>query len=367
MIPVNTPRLDGNEKKYLIECIDSGWISSEGPFVSKLEEGMCQLTGRKHGIAVCNGSLALDIAVKAVGIKPGDEVIMPSFTIISCAAAVVRIGATPVFVDSDPETWNLSIAAVREAISERTKAIMVVHIYGLPVDMNPILELAKHHNLKIIEDAAEVHGQTYYGRPCGSFGDVSTFSFYPNKHITTGEGGMIVADSEEVAEKCRSLRNLCFQKKRFVHEELGWNARMSNLQAAVGVAQLERLPDFLLRKREIGDKYRDLLSNNPDLIFQPQRMPYAENVNWVFGILLSKTCKYNAETIATKLAEKGVATRPFFYPMHLQPVFKNLKIPLSNCPVAENLGERGFYLPSGLGLSDEEIVFSANALIELLS
>jgi perosamine synthetase len=367
MIPVNIPRLDGNEKKYLIECIETGWISSEGPFVSRLEEGMCELTERKHGIAVCNGSLALDIAVKAVGIKPGDEVILPSFTIISCASAVIRNGATPVFVDSDPVTWNISIDAVKKAISERTKAIMVVHIYGLPVDMNPILEFAQHHKLKIIEDAAEVHGQTYYGRPCGSFGDVSTFSFYPNKHVTTGEGGMVVADSDEIAEKCRSLRNLCFQKKRFVHEELGWNARISNLQAAVGVAQLERLPEFLRRKREIGNKYRAILANNTNIILQPKQMPYAENVNWVFGILLSDTCKHNAETVAFQLAKMGVGTRPFFYPMHLQPVFQNLNFPRTACPVAEKLGERGFYLPSGLGLTDEELEFSANTLIELLN
>jgi perosamine synthetase len=366
MIPVNTPLLDGNEKKYLIECIETGWISSEGPFVSRLEEGMCKLTERKHGIAVCNGSLALDIAVKAIGIEPGDEVIMPSFTIISCAAAVVRAGGIPVFVDSDRETWNVSVDTIKEAISERTKAIMVVHIYGLPVDMNPILELAEHYRLKIIEDAAEVHGQTYFGRPCGSFGDISTFSFYPNKHVTTGEGGMILSDNEQIAEACRSLRNLCFQKRRFVHTELGWNARMSNLQAAVGVAQLERLPEFLLKKRDIGKKYRELLAGNPLYTLQPETMPFADNVNWVFGILLAPSYPHDAASIAARLLQRGIATRPFFYPMHLQPVFAKKCYPKFPCPNAEFLGEKGFYLPSGLGLTDAELQTSAEALLDVL-
>jgi perosamine synthetase len=239
MIPVNEPLLDGNEEKYLIECIRSGWISSEGPFVQEFENRFAATVGRKHGIAVCNGSAALDASVAALGIGPGDEVIMPAFTIISCAAAIIRQGATPVLVDADPITWNMDVNQIETRITSKTRAIMVVHIYGLPTDMAPILLLADKHGLKIIEDAAEAHGQNYQNRPCGSFGDVSTFSFYPNKHVTTGEGGMILTDSEQLAERCRSLRNLCFQPgKRFVHEELGWNFRMSNLQAALGVAQL---------------------------------------------------------------------------------------------------------------------------------
>ena len=252
-IPVNQPLLDGNEKKYLIECIETGWISSEGSFVKQLEEQFARRVGRKYGIAVSNGSVALDAAVVALKIGPGDEVILPTFTIISCAAAIVRAGATPVVVDCDPKTWNIDINQVEAKITDRTKAIMVVHIYGLPVDMEPILTLANQYGLTVIEDAAEVHGQTYKSRPCGSFGDISTFSFYPNKHITTGEGGMLVTDDEQLADRCRSLRNLCFQpQKRFVHEELGWNFRMSNVQAAIGVAQLERLDSFVTRKRPDG-------------------------------------------------------------------------------------------------------------------
>ena len=260
MIPVNEPLLDGNEKKYLAECIDTGWISSEGPFVGEFEKRFAARVGRQYGIAVCNGSVALDVAVAALGIGPGDEVILPSFTIISCAAAIVRAGATPVVVDSDPLTWNMDVARLAKKITPQTRAIMVVHIYGLPVDMDPVLELAARHDLKIIEDAAELIGQNYRGKPCGSFGDISTFSFYPNKHITTGEGGMVMTNDGALAERCRSLRNLCFQPgKRFEHEELGWNFRMSNLQAALGLAQLERLDEFVERKRSIGRRYNKLL------------------------------------------------------------------------------------------------------------
>lgn len=205
-IPVNEPLLDGNEKKYLMQCIDTGWISSEGPFVREFEEKFAARMGRKHGIAVCNGTAALDAAVEALGIGLGDEVILPTFTIISCALQIVRSGATPVLVDADPLTWNMDVTQIEAKITPRTKAIMVVHIYGLPVDMDPVLDIANRYGLKIIEDAAEVIGQTYKGKPCGSFGEISTVSFYPNKHVTTGEGGMILTDDDELAETCRSLQ-----------------------------------------------------------------------------------------------------------------------------------------------------------------
>ena len=252
-IQVNQPDLSGNEKKYLMECIDSGWISSEGPFVKAFEDQFSQKVGRKFGIAVANGSVALDLAVRSLNIERGSEVIMPAFTIISCAAAIIRAGLIPTLVDADPITWNIDTSKIEEKITSKTKAIMVVHIYGLPTDMNPVLDIARKYGLKIIEDAAEMHGQTYHSQPCGSFGEISVFSFYPNKHVTTGEGGMIVTDDAEIAEQCRSLRNLCFQpKRRFVHEELGFNYRFTNLQAALGLAQIERLDDFIIKKREMG-------------------------------------------------------------------------------------------------------------------
>jgi len=367
-IPVNTPLLDGNEKKYLLECIETGWISSEGPFVAQFEEKFAARVGRKHGIAVCNGSAALDAAVAALGIGKGDEVILPAFTIISCAAAIVRAGAVPVVVDSDPRTWNLEVSQLEAKITARTKAIMVVHIYGLPVDMDPVLALARQHGLKVIEDAAEAHGQTYQERPCGSLGDISTFSFYPNKHITTGEGGMIVTDEAALAGKCRSLKNLCFMpRKRFVHEELGWNLRLTNLQAALGLAQLETLDPHVARKREMGRRYTELLGGLPDVQLPLPRTAYAENIYWVYGLVLGDSHPFDAEEAMRRLGARQIGTRPFFWPMHEQPVFRKMGLFQGvRCPVAERLARRGFYVPSGLALKDEEMEIVAGALKEVL-
>lgn len=368
MIPVNEPLLDGNEKKYLNECIDTGWISSEGPFVKDFETRFAARVGRKYGVAVANGSVALDAAVAALGIGKGDEVIMPTFTIISCAAAIVRAGAIPVLVDCDRDTWNMDVSRIESRITAKTKAIMVVHIYGLPVDMNPLLEIAHRHGLQVIEDAAEMHGQTYQGRPCGSFGDVSTFSFYPNKHITTGEGGMIVTDDQAVAERCASLRNLCFQpRKRFVHEELGWNFRMSNLQAALGVAQLERLDEFVVRKRRMGELYSRLLDKVEGVQLPVASTAYADNIYWVYGLVLQDQIRFDAEGAMKRLAEKGIGTRPFFFPMHEQPVFKKMGLFAGETyPEAERLARKGFYVPSGLALSEEQIAEVADTLKKVL-
>ncbi len=363
MIPVNEPVLDGNEKKYLTECIDTGWISSEGPFVAEFERRFADRVGRKHGIAVCNGSAALDAAVAAMGIDPGDEVIMPTFTIISCASAITRLGAMPVLVDCDPLTWNVDTDAIEARITAKTKAIMVVHLYGLPVNMDPVLDIAKRHDLLVIEDAAEMIGQTYNGRPCGSFGNLSTFSFYPNKHVTTGEGGMIVTDDDRLATKCRSLRNLAFSSRRFVHEELGWNFRMTNLQAAVGVAQLERLEEFVSKKRKIFSRYMELLDGTPGIQLPVAHTEYAENINWVFGIVLDNSVPFDATEAMTRLAGLGVGTRPFFWPMHEQPVFRKMGLFTGESyPCAERIARRGFYLPSGLALTEDQMSFVAAAV-----
>lgn len=368
MIPVNTPLLDGNERKYVLECLDTGWISSEGPFVAAFEEKLSSRLGRRWGVAVANGSVALDAAILAIGVQPGDEVILPTFTIISCAAAIVRAGAIPVLVDCDPRTWNMDVTAVESKITARTKAIMVVHIYGLPTDMAPIVGLAAKYRLKIIEDAAEAHGLTYFDKPCGSFGDASTFSFYPNKHVTTGEGGMILCDDDAIAERCRSLRNLCFQPtKRFVHEELGWNYRMTNLQAALGVAQLETLDRHLIRKREIGALYQQLLKNCPAIQLPVDACAGATNLYWVFGVVLSNAVRFNAAEVMRHLAAVGVGTRPFFWPMHEQPVFQRMGFFKGETyPIAERIARRGFYLPSGLGLSDADIHEVAERVTDIL-
>lgn len=363
-IPVNQPLLDGNERKYLLECLDTGWISSEGPFVERFEQEFAARVGRMHGIAVSNGSVALDAAVVALGIGPGDEVIMPTFTIISCAAAVARAGAMPVLVDSDARTWNMDVNQLASRITARTKAIMVVHLYGLPVDMAPVLALAERHGLAIIEDAAEMHGQTYDGRPCGSFGTLSTFSFYANKHITTGEGGMILTDDAAMAGHLRSLRNLShLPGRRFVHEELGWNFRLTNLQAAIGVAQLERLDRSIERKRGMGQAYCQLLGDVEQVELPLARTDFAESVFWVFGLVLGDSLPFDAAEMMARLAKKGVGTRPFFWPMHEQPVFLNRGwFKGERYPVAERIARRGFYLPSGMALSHEQCEGAAAAL-----
>lgn len=376
MIPVNEPLLDGNEKRYLAECIDTGWISSEGPFVHRFEEQMAAAAGRTHGIAVCNGTVALEAAVAALNLQPGDEIVMPAFTIISCAAAIVRCGCVPVLVDSDPVTWNMDVEILKAKIkteievkgNRKIKAIMVVHIYGLPVDMDPVLDLAEKYGLSIIEDAAEMHGQTYKGRPCGSFGDLSVFSFYPNKHITTGEGGMVLTDDDCLAERLRSLRNLFFQaKRRFVHEELGYNFRMTNLQAALGVAQLERLEEFVGRKRRMGQRYTERLTGVEGLELMPAKTVYADNIYWVYGMVLKDDVPFDAEEAMRRLGRKGIGTRPFFWPMHQQPVFEKMGLFAGERhPVAERLARRGFYIPSGMALTDSQINEVADAVREIL-
>ena len=367
-IPVNQPLLDGNEEKYLVECIETGWISSEGPFIKRFEDGFARRIGSGFGIAVCNGSAALDVAVAALGIGPGDEVIMPTFTIISCAAAVVRAGATPVLVDVDPLTWNMDVARLEELVTPRTRAIMVVHIFGLPVDMDPVIELARRKGISIIEDAAQAHGQSYRGRPCGKLGDIATFSFYPNKHVTTGEGGMLTTDNPELADRCRSLRNLCFKpEQRFVHDELGWNFRMTNLQAAVGVAQLERLDEFLARKRRMGALYQELLAGLPGVQLPLPATNYAENAYWVFGVVLDDSVGFDAGEAMSRLAARGIGSRPFFWPMHEQPVFrKRGMFSGQSLPHAERIARRGFYLPSGLALTEQQIEACAAALRQIL-
>ena len=356
-VPVNEPLLNGNEKKYLCECIDTGWISSEGPFVKEFEQKMSAAVGRKYGIAVANGTAALEVAVQALGIGEGDEVIMPTFTIISCAMAVTKLGAVPVLVDSDLYTWNMNVDEIEKKITSKTKAIMIVHLYGLPVEADKILALADKYGLKVIEDAAEMHGQTYNGKPCGSFGDISIFSFYPNKHITTGEGGMVVTDDEELAERCRMLRNLCFRKDiRYVHDEISDNYRFTNLQAAVGLAQLERLNEFVERKRAMGKFYTERLQDMEGLVLPIERTDYADNIYWVYGLVLDRNIQADNQMVQRLLAKEGIGSRTFFWCMHEQPVYQKMDLFLKESyPNAEYLARKGFYIPSGLALTKEQM------------
>ena len=370
IVPVNTPLFIGNEKKYLNDCIDTGWVSSDGSYVKKFEKEFAKYIGVDHGISVCNGSLAIDLAIAALELKEGDEIILPTFTIISCISSIIRLGLNPVLVDCCPETFNMNPDEVIKKISPKTKAIMVVHIYGLPVDIDPIKEIATKNNIKIIEDSAEMHGQTYKSKKCGSMGDISTFSFYANKHITTGEGGMVLTSDEELAEKCKYYRNLCFKaESRFVHDDLGWNYRMSNIQAAVGLAQLECIDEFILKKRDIGKKYQDRLKNLSEIFQLPiEKNNFAENIYWVFSLVLKQGLNFSLKDITNYLSSHGIGNRPFFWPMHLQPYllkqdyFKNEKYPNS-----EYIAKHGFYIPSVLGINDDDINFVCDLIEEAVN
>jgi len=369
-IPVNLPLLSkGNEYKYLKECIDTGWISSEGRFVKLFEEKLAKEVGRKYAVSVSNGSTALDLALYCLNLEEGDEVIMPTFTIISCITCILRAGGKPVLVDCHPDNWNINEDLIEDKITSKTKAILIAHMYGLPSNMEKIINIAEKYDLKIIEDAAEAHGVRYHDKKCGSFGLMSTFSFYPNKNITTGEGGMILTDNEELHERLCSLRNLAFDKStRFLHHEFGWNYRMSNLQAAVGLAQLEKLDQHIKRRKEIGSLYNKLLDSNDFIQTPVKNLPYSENLYWVYGVILKLTCGKTNQDIMKYLRERNVDSRSFFIPMHQQPAFLKLGYlgPNETFPVADFISKFGLYLPSGLGNTDEQIEISANVLINLL-
>ena len=369
MIPVNTPLLDGNEQTFLNGCIETAWISSEGAYVAQFEDSFAHRVRRAHGIAVNNGSSALELALAALDIGPGDEVILPTFTIISCAAAIIRAGAKPVFVDCDPNTWNMQVDLIAPLITTQTKAIMAVHIYGLPTDMEPLVALANAHGLYVIEDAAEAHGLEYQGKSCGSFGHISTFSFYANKLITTGEGGMVLTDDPVLADRCRSLRNLAFgRENRFRHAALGWNFRMSNLQAAVGVAQLAQLDRFLCIKRAIGRRYTERLREIDTLQLPLERTKETENSYWVFGVVLKDHFPVDAAVVMENLNSRGIGTRPFFWPMHEQPILiERGLVDERRFPVAERISRRGFYLPGGAGLLLSQVDQACDTLIEVLA
>jgi len=368
MIPVNEPLFSGNERRYLNRCIDDCWVSSDGPFVKEFEDKFSSYLGSNHGIAVCNGTVALETALFAAGITKGDEVIMPTFTIISCAAAALRLGATPVLVDAEPETWNMDVTQIEGKITERTKAIMPVHIYGHPVDMDPVMELAEKYSLRVIEDAAEVHGALYKGKKAGGIGDAGCFSFYANKIITTGEGGMVVTNDDEVAERARSYRNLCFKpERRFYHTELGENFRMTNLQAAVGLAQLEQIDRFVEIKRENARRYTESL-RSIEGIAMPAEKEWARNVYWMYAIELSESLGLTAEQMAERLAEKGIGSRPFFLGLHEQPVLRDMGLFVGErYLVAERIARQGLYLPSGLKITAEEIATVTDAIKKILN
>jgi perosamine synthetase len=368
VIPVNEPVLTEADVASVNDALRSGWISGAGPQLERFEQRWAAYCGRKHGIAVANGSVALQVAISLLDLQPGDEVILPSFTIISCVWPIVLAGATPVLVDSDPRTWTMDIDDVRRKISPRTRAIMPVHIYGNPVDMQPLLELAKQSGAQIVEDAAEAHGADYRGQRIGSFGSVSCFSFYANKLVTTGEGGMLLVDDDDLAERARRFRNLGFGPgRRFLHAELGFNFRLTNLQAALGVAQVDRIDEIVARKRAMGHAYTERLSHLSELELQVEQ-PSSHSVYWMYGVLLREQTGLDATEFARRLRERGIETRPFFLGMHEQPVLRDRgQFAGERYPVTERLARQGLYLPSGLGLKGSQIDEVCDAVREALA
>ena len=352
------PSLGGNELRYVTDAVTSGWISSGGEYLKRFEEGFAAYVGVRQGIGTTNGTTALHLALAALGIGPGDEVIIPDFTMISSAFAVCYCGAMPVFVDADPDTWNMDVAQVERRIGPRTKAIMAVHIYGHPTDMDPLLALAKERAIPILEDAAEAHGAEYKGRRCGAIGDVAAFSFYANKAITTGEGGMVVTDDEALAAECRSLRNLAFPRtggRVYRHDRIGFNYRMSNVQGAIGLAQLERIDQYVASRRAHAKRYDERLATVRS-VQPPVERPWARNSYWMYGIVLRDEARLGRDELTERLAADGIETRPFFQPMHSQPALLRYGTePGGSFPVSDRLGARGLYLPSGSDLTDDDI------------
>ncbi len=376
MIPVNEPLFGEKELAYVTDCVRTGWVSSAGKYINEFEEKWSAYCGRKYGVAVANGTVALQLAVAALELESGSEIIMPSFTIISCAAAAIYNNCIPVFADCDPETWCITVDEIVPGITEKTRAIMPVHIYGHPAEMDPIINVAKKHGLAVIEDAAEAHGAEYLSncggketwKRCGSFGDVSCFSFYANKLVTTGEGGMLVTDNGQLAERARLLRNLAFEPdRRFHHAELGFNFRFTNIQAALGLAQVERMDEIIERKRRMANYYSNNLAGIDGLQLPVER-DWARSVYWMYGIVIHEDTGMNAAQFAAKLKEREVDTRPFFLGLHAQPALKSyMNFTENDFPVTNRIARQGLYLPSGLALTEEQQAVVCKAVREVLS
>lgn len=357
MIPVNQPLIAKNASKYVLNCLKTGWISSAGSYIDKFEEEFSRFCDCQYGVSCTNGTAAIHLALESLGIGKDDEVIIPTFTMVATAFAVTYTDAKPVLVDCEKDTYNINPQLIEEKITPHTKAILPVHIYGHPVDMDPILKLAKKYNLYVIEDAAEIHGGKYKNKPAGSLGDIGCFSFYANKIVTTGEGGMIVTNNKRVYEKARQIKDLCHSpKKRFLHTDIGFNYRMTNLQAALGLAQLEEVKKYIKIKRRMAKKYNEGLKNIKGLIL-PVEKDYAFNVYWMYAVLVDeKKFGITAPKLHQKLYEEGVDTRDFFIPMHKQPVFKKMGLfKKERYPITDYISQRGLYLPSGLALTNEQI------------
>jgi len=366
MIPVCEPLLGKNEIKYITECLETNWISSSGKYIEEFENCFSEYCQCKYGICTTSGTTALHLAMACINLQPGDEVIVPTFTNVATAFAVVYCGATPVLVDSERETWNLDVSKIEEKITLKTRAIMPVHIYGHPCDMDPILEIASKHGLYVVEDAAEAHGAEYKGKKAGGIGHINCFSFFANKIITTGEGGMVVTNDESLAERARLLRNLAHAKgQRFLHTDIAFNYRITNIQAAIGLAQFENIEEFIDRRRKNAQLYNEKLKDVKGVTL-PVEKDWAKNVYWMYSIVIEDEFGLSRDEFAQKLHEKEIETRTFFVPMHKLPAFLNIGLfENESYPVAEEIGKKGLYLPSGSGLTLEQIEYICETIREI--
>jgi perosamine synthetase len=360
IIPVCQPTLEGNERKYVMQCMDTNWISSRGKFVDEFEEGFSHYCGVRFGITTNSGTTALHLALATMGLGDGDEVIIPSFTMISTANAITYLGAKPIPVDVEPVTWNIDPDKIEAKITDKTRAIIPIHTYGHPADMDRLQSIADKYGLDIVEDAAEAHGAEYKGKRVGSFGKMASFSFYANKIITTGEGGMIVTDDEELAGRLHTLRNYGFtQERHFWHKVMGFSYRMTNLQAAIGLGQFEKIDELVQGRIDNARLYSRLLADIPG-ITTPHESKDVKAVYWMYGVLVEDEFGLTKDELRQKLADRGIETRSFFIPIHLQPIYSYL---LSDeFPVSEELGRKGFYLPSASNLRPDQIEFIVDVI-----
>ena len=367
-IPVNRPQITQADKNAVIASLEETFISGEAPPVKIFEENFSSYLGCAGAVAVSSGTTAIDLAVEMLDLKPGDTCIVPTFTIISTVSNLLRKKVNLILVDSDPVTWSVDVNQLAALVDESTKLIVPVHIYGLPVDMDPITTIAKENDAFVLEDAAEALGVEYNGKKCGSLGDASIFSLYANKLITAGEGGVICSNNLDYLDKVRYFKNLCFNnRERFVHTDLGWNYRFPSLSAALGNSQLQRIEQIKKIKLNMAALYTELLQGHPWLTFMPKEVEYSQNQFWVFPILLNEECPFTVRDLQEKLLERGIETRRFFYPIHLQPLLKkgSVSIPFGG-QVAEKLWRNGMYLPSGVGIEEEEIEIVCKSLWELV-
>ena len=363
IIPVSKPTITTADARSVYKVVKEGWVSSSGEEIISFEKKFAKLLGRKFAATVSNGTAALEIALKILNLKPNSEIIIPTFNIISAALAVVKNNLQPVLVDSCLASWNMCLKDFEKKITKKTKAIIVTHTYGFPCDMDKIINICKKNKIIIIEDAAEMVGQTYKGRPCGSFGDISIISLYANKHITTGEGGMILTNKRKIHEKACSLRNLSFgTKNRFNHDDIGWNYRFTNMQAALGLSQLKRIKNIIKTKKKIGNYYYNQFKNNKKILVQVPIQNKEKNIYWIFGILI-KDNKFKKQDVIKKLLKMRIQCRDFFWPMHKQKIFIKHKIfKKGKFPVADFLSKNGFYIPSGIDITKRQMKHVAESI-----